>query len=204
MLAFAVEEGDIAGNPCKGLPQLYSNDRSDVIWTDADIIGLKKTCPIEVANAVDLAAYTGLRLGDLLRLSWTHVGDDAIVVSTGKSRGRREAIVPLYDALRAALDCIPKRATTILTNSKGRPWARNGFGTAFNRTKKKAGIVADLHIYDLRGTAATKFYLANLSKREIAEILGWSEEQVDRIIRRYVGRSAATKELIRRLNQSEK
>jgi integrase len=204
ILAFAVEEGDIAGNPCKGIPQLYSNDRSEVIWTDADIAALKETCPIELANAVDLAAYTGLRLGDLLRLSWTHLGDDAIVMSTGKSRGRREAIVPLYDALRAALDRIPKRATTILTNSKGRPWARNGFGTAFNRAKKRAGIVADLHFHDLRGTAATKFYLANLSKREIAEILGWSEEQVDRIIRRYVGRSAATKALIRRLNQSEK
>jgi hypothetical protein len=32
--------------------------------------------------------------------SWSHVGDDAIVLTTGKSRHRREAIIPLYGALR--------------------------------------------------------------------------------------------------------
>jgi hypothetical protein len=52
----------------------------------------------------------------------------------------------------------------------------------------------------LRGTAATKFYIAGLPIRVIAEILAWSEDQVERIIRRYVARAAATKEAIRRLN----
>ena len=60
----------------------------------------------------------------------------------------------------------------------------------------------DLHFHDLRGTAATKFYIAGLSIRVIAEILAWSEEQVERIIRRYVGRSAATKAAIQQLNEA--
>ncbi len=34
----------------------------------------------------------------------------------------------------------------------------------------------DLHFHDLRGTAATKFYLARLELRSIAEILGWEED----------------------------
>jgi hypothetical protein len=42
-----------------------------------------------------------LRLGDLLRLSWSHLDDDEIVITTGKSTHRREAIIPLYDNLRA-------------------------------------------------------------------------------------------------------
>ena len=54
-----------------------------------------------MAHAVDLAAHTGLRLGDLVRLSWSHVGEDAIVIRTGKSKQRREAIIPLYDESRA-------------------------------------------------------------------------------------------------------
>ena len=37
--------------------------------------------------------------------------------------------------------------------------------------------------------------------RVIAEILAWEEEQVERIIRRYVDRAAATKALIRQLNE---
>lgn len=203
VLAFAVEQGNIAGNPCMGIPQLYSSDRSEIIWTESDIVAVKQKCSAEMANAVDLASHTGLREGDLLRLSWTHIGDDAITLSTGKSRGHREAIIPLYDALRGVLERIPKRATTVLTNSDGRPWKIGAFATGFVRVKRKAGLV-DLHFHDLRGTAATKFYLANLSRREIAEILGWSEEQVDRIIRRYVGRAAATKALIQRLNKPER
>jgi len=155
--------------------------------------------------AVDLAAHTGLRLSDLLRLSWSHVGEDAITLSTGKSRGRREAIIPLYGDLRKLLKRIPKRATTILTNSRRRPWTADGFGSSFNAAKHDAGIAdKDLHFHDLRGTAATKFYIAGLSIRVIAEILAWSEDQVERIIRRYVSRAAATKEAIRKLNEARK
>jgi integrase len=63
---------------------------------------------------------------------------------------------------------------------------------------------ANLHFHDLRGTAATKFYIAGISIRVIAEILAWSEQEVEKIVRRYVGRHAATKELIRQLNAAKK
>ncbi len=219
VLSYAVDPlGKIVGNPCDGIKQLYSSDRSEIIWTDSDIAHLKKAggsrtiegkltelpCLAEIAHAVDLATHTGLRLSDLLRLSWSHVGEDAITFTTGKSRGRREAIIPLYDDLRDVLARIPKRATTILTSSKHRPWTPDGFGSSFNDAKHAAGIAGkDLHFHDLRVTAATKFYIAGLSTRVIAEILAWSEEQVERIIRRYVGRAAATKDAIWRLNRAK-
>src|SRR5262249_43072608 len=125
VLSFAVDLGKLAGNPCEGIKQLYSANRSETIWTDADISQLKKTCSPEIAHAVDLAAHTGLRLGDLMRLSWSHVGDDAIIIATGKSRHRREAIIPLYDALKDVLAGIPKRSTTVLTSSRRRPWTKD-------------------------------------------------------------------------------
>jgi len=211
ILSHAVDPlGKLAANPCEGIKQLYGGDRSEIIWTGADISQLKagrtsKPCPIEVCHAVDLGAHTGLRKSDLLRVSWSHVGEDAITLSTGKSRGRREAIIPLYDELRNVLARIPKRATTILTNQRGRPWTANGFGTAFNRAKIGAGMhERDLHFHDLRGTAATKFYIAGLSIRVIAEVLAWSEDQVERIIRRYVAKGAATKAIIQQLNAARR
>jgi integrase len=204
--AYAVDPlGMIAGNPCEGIKLIYKSNRSEIIWTDADIIRIKKTCSAEIGWAVDLAAHTGLRLGDLLRLSWSHIGDDAIVITTAKSGHKREAIIPLFDGLKTTLANIPKRSTRILTNSKLRPWSRDGFSTVFNKTKIKAGMAdANLHFHDLRGTAATRFYIAGLSERVIAEILGWSEDHVGKIIRRYVDRSAATKAIIRQLNSNQK
>jgi integrase len=204
VVAHAVELGKIAGNPCEGIKHLYNNDRSEIIWTDSDITHIKKTCSAEIAHAVDLASHTGLRLGDLVRVAWSHVGDDAIVLATGKSRHRREAIIPLYGALRDVLTRIPKRATTILTSSRRRPWTADGFGSSFNKAKIDAGMTErDLHFNDLRGTAATKFYITGFSMREIAETLAWEEESVEKIIRRYVGRSAAIKARIKKLNEAK-
>jgi integrase len=132
------------------------------------------------------------------------IGEDAITLASGKSGGRREAIIPLYDELRNVLARIPKRSTTILTNRRGHPWKPNSLAAAFIRAKANAGMAdRDLHFHDLRRTAATRFYIAGLPIRVIAEILAWSEDQLERIIRRYVGRAAATKEAIRRLNESK-
>jgi integrase len=198
--SYAVDPlGKLAGNPCAGIKTLYSSDRSEIIWTEADIAHIKRHCTPEVAHAIDLAATTGLRRGDLLRLSWSHVGADAIVITTSKSRHRQQAFIPIYDGLRDVLARIPKRSPIVLTNSKGRPWTDDGFGRMFNAAKI-AGAITDLHFHDLRGTAATRFYSANLSERVIAEIMGWTEDGVAKIIRKYVDRSAATKAIIRQLS----
>jgi hypothetical protein len=60
----------------------------------------------------------------------------------------------------------------------------------------------DLHFNDLRGTAATCFYIADGPGRVIAEIMGWEEASVEKVIRRYVGRAAATQAHIRQLNEA--
>jgi integrase len=202
VLSYATDTlGKLSGNPCEGIKTLYRVDRSEVIWIASDIDRLKQTCSPEVAYAVDLAAHTGLRLGDIVRLSWSHIGADEIVIATGKSRLRRSAHIPLYDDLRDVLARIPKRATTVLTHSRNRPWAAKGLGDAFSKAKNAAGF-ADLHFHDLRGTAATRFYTAGLSERVIAEIMGWEEAHVSKIIRRYVDRTALVKAAITELNKS--
>nr|WP_245435820.1 tyrosine-type recombinase/integrase [Mesorhizobium tamadayense] len=206
VLSYAVDPlGKIGSNPCEGVRQIYSGSRSEIIWTGSDIEHLKKTCSAEIAHAVDLAACTGLRVGDLIRLSWSHADEDAITITTGKSRHQREAIIPLYQELRDALGRIPKRSPVVLTSSKKRPWTVNGLASSFSDAKKIAWPKGDdLNFHDLRGTAATKFYTAGLTEREIAEIMGWEEDHVSRIIRRYVSRGAAIKERIRKLDQAKK
>jgi integrase len=193
--------GVLSSNPAEGIKHLYSSDRSEIIWTDADIAQVKAVASEEVQWVIDLAAHTGLRVGDLLKLSWSHVGADAIVMSTGKSKHKREALIPRYDALNEILDRIPKRSPVILTSTKKQPWKQDGFNTMFWRAKEKANMLdRSLHFHDLRGTAATKFYIAGLSVRVIAEVMAWEEATVEKIIRRYVGRQSATREWIKQLN----
>jgi len=205
ILSFAIDPmGKVGVNPCEGIRHLYKETRPEVIWTDADIDQLKQCSTVEIGHAVDLAAHTGLRVSDLIKLSWSHVQGDTIIITTAKSRHRkREAIIPVYAKLKEILNRIPRRATIILTSSRHTPWTRDGLGSSFNKAKAAAGLAdRDLHFHDLRGTAATKFYIAGLPERVIAEMLGWEEAEVARIIRRYVDRHAATRAIIEKLNQA--
>lgn len=195
----------LASNPCEGIKHIYSNDRSEIIWIDDDIAAIKVFCSHEVAHGIDLAACTGLRAGDLTRLSWSHIGEDAIIMPSSKSGESLEAVIPLYRELRGVLALIPRRSTVVLTSSKGRPWAAGSLSDAVVAAKKKTWPGGTgLNFHDLRGTAATRFYNAGFSEREIAEIMAWEEESVARIIRRYVGRQAAIKERIRKLDEARK
>jgi DNA-binding transcriptional regulator LsrR (DeoR family) len=60
-----------------------------------------------------------------------------------------------------------------------------------------------LHFYDLRGTAATNFFRAGLTTREIAQVMAWSEDKVDRLIDRYVKRDEILRDRVHRIAASQ-
>lgn len=208
LLSFAQEEGKLMHNICNGIGGLYDNDRSELIWTAADLTKLEAHASPELMRAARLAALTGLRQGDLLRLRWWHVKENSIEIEAAKSRrnGRRgkTTLIPLYGALREFLEDLgkSKRATTVLTNTDGEPWA-GGFGSSWGKACERAGIT-ELHFHDLRGTAATNFFRGDLTPREIAQAMAWSEAHVEAILDRYVRRDAILEDRIRRLDKNAK
>ncbi len=199
VLKFGMLEGQLATNACTGIPRLYANDRSAIIWTDADLEALEHAASVEVWRAARLAVLTGLRQGDLLRLSWSHVGPLSIRIATGKSKGRRTAEIPLYADLKALLATIPKQSTRVLNNSYGQPW-QTGFGASWQKAIDKAGVAK--HFHDLRGNAATNLYRAGFSEREIALMMGWSEADVAQMIETYVKKDEILLDRIARMDEA--
>jgi integrase len=201
LLAFAIAEGKLAGtNPCLKLVDHYESNRADMIWLQDDLDKLLAVASPEVGWAARLAIHTGLRRGDLLKLSWTHIKGLSIEIKTGKSKGRRTALIPIDPPLKALLDEIPKRATTVLTSSDRRPWTGDGFGSSWWKAIQEAGLRdRRLRFHDFRGTAATNFFRAGFTVREIAETLAWSEDRVERLIDRYVKRDEIMLDRIRRM-----
>jgi integrase len=200
VLSFGMSEGKLGANQCEKMPCLHKSNRADVIWTDEDLNTLLAHASPEIARAARLAVLTGLRRGDLLKLSWVHISEFAIELKTGKSKGRRTVTIPITGELRALLDSIPKIATTVLTSSDKRPWTGDGFGSSWWKLIQVSGLRdKGLRFHDFRGTAATRLYQAHLPLRAIAEIMGWSETRVDRIIDRYVKRDEILKDHIRQM-----
>ena len=70
----------------------------------------------------------------------------------------------------------------------------------FRRAKTDAGITG-LRFHDLRGTAATRLFLAGSPKRDIATIMGWAEPAVGALLTKYVSGDAVALDLLSRMNQ---
>lgn len=203
LLTWAFDRGRLPANVLLGTERLYENDRSDIIWEKRHFDLFLPVASVEVADAVELAACTGIRRGDLVRIPWTAIGEHAIIWQTGKSKGRTMIRVPILPEARAifarikarhAAEMAAKRRDkrkplpdTILSSSYWRAWTPKGLGSRFNDAKNDSGI--DVNFHDLRGTFATRCMLAGLTDQEIADILGWSTKDVAKIREKYVSQS---------------
>lgn len=199
LLSWGYERGKLKANVVTGIGQLYDANRSDVIWDASDFERIAAVASVEVNEGVALAAFTGLRRGDLVKLPWDAISEHAIVWKTSKSRGRNLATVPLLPETKQLLQRILDRHAsdmaklpegkrrplppTVLANSRWQPWTATGFGSRFDDAKKAAGI--DKHLHDLRGTFVTRCCIAGLNDREISDIVGWDTKDVAAIRAKY-------------------
>lgn len=198
LFSWARGRGLTQARPTDDVPRLHSADRSDIIWTQEAIDAFCSSASKEVGWAVRLAAETGLRLGDLTRLTWGSVGTSGIVWRTSKRR--KQALIPITPRLRGLLDEIPKKATVVLTNTRGKPWTVDGLKTMVGEGKRDAGLEG-LHFHDLRGTAITRIYLVLPDSAELARIFAWSKDRVDDLLTKYVSGDQVALDLLRRMNQ---
>lgn len=199
LLNWGVDRGRLSSNVLSSIGQLYETDRSDIIWEAEHFAAFEPSASVEVMEGIELAACTGLRRGDLVKLPWDAIGEHAIVWKTGKSRGRTTIVIPLLPETRTLLARIKARHArvmaaqrparrkplpeTVLSNSRWQPWQAGGFGSRFNDAKVASGIEVNLH--DLRGTFITRCCLAGLTDEEIAKIVGWSTKDIAAIREKY-------------------
>lgn len=205
VIDWGIDQGDIHKNPVKDVASLYAPpDRSEIIWEPHHLEAIRPHCDERFWEFVQVATLTGLRLGDLRRLPWASVGEDAIVFQTGKSNKRRTVVVPMTEALRDVLDAIPRspKSMTVLNSRRQLPWSEPGLESALQRARAASGIEG-LRIHDMRGTAATHFIREGLDDRDIATVLGWEEKRVAEIRRRYVSGQEIGLAIARRLRQNK-
>ncbi len=196
ILNWAMQRGQISINVGAGIPKLHHANRADQVWEQSDMDAFEPQATPQLWRAIKLASLTGLRLGDLLKLSWDHIGQDAVVMVTNK-RGKR-VVIPMLPELRTLLASIEGDEGPILRNSYGNPWSADGLKTVFQRAKKKTGIAKRIH--DLRGTYVTFLAVKGLTDQEIARIVGWSEKRISEIRARYVDEARVVIELSKRLS----
>lgn len=194
VLGWAAQRGMIERNIASGLGTLHRVNRADKIW-EAHHWQAVKDVPAHIMSALELGKMTGLRLGDLVSLDWSHVGQNAIVILTSKRKVR--AAIPMHRELRKFLDALPHREGSVLRNSKGEAWTASGLKSSWRKVKP-AGF--DRRLHDLRGTCATWLATHGLTDNDIATVLGWKASRVSEIRARYVDEARTVISMAERLN----
>lgn len=212
LLSWAVERGFLAINAAHGIKLIHTADRSDMVWEADHWQAFQRTgkdgnpvCPAHLMTALKLISMTGLRLGDVIRLDWEHVGDKVIVLTTKKRGGR--AAIPIFPELRALLDSLkngqphrtgPNPTGTVLRNSRDKAWTESGLGSVFQKAKP-AGFDRTMH--DLRGTYVTWLAVKGFTDEEIARVIGWTAKRVAQVRARYVDEARVVISMVDRMSR---
>ncbi len=112
-------------------------------------------------RAFTLAAFAGLRAGELRALRWRDVNlaEGYLVVRESFCRGTfaapksgHERVIPLAPRLVTELEKVERRPADglVTSNPEGEPWNEWTLLAAFRRTLKRAGVAGRLRLHDTR------------------------------------------------------
>lgn len=152
--------------------------------------------------AVHLLYYTGLRIGDVVRLRWSDIRDGKIYVMPQKSSRRKRSLdFPLPSPLAAELARTPKRGITIIVN-----WRGQQMGDDRIRMELKAFAAAlgfDVVPHGLRKNAVNTLLEAGCTVNEVMSITGQSPQIVQHYAKR-VDQSRLSEAAIIKLERNAK
>jgi integrase len=140
--------------------KLLPNENARHLYlTEHQIEALAEACgDAGVADTVRLAAYTGLRRGELLRLDRANYRDGWIVLD-GRTKSGKPRAVPVAERVRSIAERLPLIVTDSVLTSRFR-LAREAIG------------MPGLHFHDLRHTCASLLVQRGIPLRTVGELLG--------------------------------
>lgn len=157
----AIEKGVRSDNPVEHLKPFREKPRTRFV-SDADFAAVTKHAPPVVQAAMLLAAITGLRQGDILRIRRNDFSEDGLTVQTRKTGkamvfGWSEGLKLAVTVAVGAREFVPM---VLLATEEGRPYTGDGFRTLWQRAITRALEAGDLKerytFNDLRAKAGSE------------------------------------------------
>lgn len=133
------------------------------------------------------ALRAGLRMGELLGLTWGQVdfGRGMIRVSQARIRGvegppksGRIREVPMASDLRATLAALPRRGRYVFCDEDGEPLTPDSVKHPFRRARDAAGVDPALSPHDLRHSFASQLVATGTPLPAVQQLLGHSDIKV--------------------------
>lgn len=184
-----------------------NRQRANRPWTSDERDRVIDLAPPHLALPIAIGRWTGLREGDVLRLTKTAYNGANIRTRTAK-RGIVVSI-PVAGPLKSLIEAAPPHnAITLCANSRGQPWTESGFRASFfkfvRRLVANGAVETGLTFHGLRHSVATELRELGFDTRTIADLLGQKTLSVAEHYSREADLTMKLKEVIERLEESNR
>lgn len=179
LFSWAVSNGLAETNPAHGIANLKSGDGFHT-WTPEEIKAFQNAHPLgtKARLAFSLAAYTGLRISDLVLVGRQHIKDGWLTIRPAKTKGSSGVLVeiPVLPELQKAIEEGPCGDLTFLVSERNAPFSKVRLTTLMRKWCDDAGL-PQCTMHGLRKAAATVAAENGATDDELMAIFGWTTKQ---------------------------
>jgi integrase len=166
--------------------EVESPDGGHIPWTDEQVAIGENSAQKAMARVITLAANTGQRGSDLVKMRWTDIEyvDGHPGINVLQTKTQTPQWVPFVPELIAAIGTWGRKPGFILEKPTGGPWgSRDSLTWAWSKERERHSELRELVIHGLRGTACVRLLRRGYNTRQISDIIGMSEKMVKRYTR---------------------
>lgn len=164
-LSLAWERNLIPENHGLRVKRLPENNQRDVTLSLAEVEKLTACASQQVAAAIWIALFTGLRRGEILAMRAADIGPSSIVIRAGNTKTLKTRVVPIVGPLRKHLTSVPLKIN------------REGLKSGFRHARERAGMPW-VTFHDLRRSCGTLMIQAGVDLYVVSKLLGHSSVAV--------------------------
>jgi integrase len=177
MYTKAIEWGYVKDNPTKAVKLLKEPPGRVRYLTPDELLRLLDACAPHLKPIVLMAVHTGMRVREILTLTWPQVDVQRRILTLEKTKNQERRIIPLNNQAIEVLQTVPRHveSTSVFYDQEGRPYKRIVKG--FRQACKRAGI-KDFRFHDLRHTFASHLVMRGVQLRTVQELLGHKTGQM--------------------------
>lgn len=214
---YAIREGLIRNNPCRGVVKPSGNVRERIVPDTATVQRFIDEAPDErLRTFLTIAAYTGLRIGEILNLRWRDIDLQNGVLQVQNGKGGKARALAITKSLSLQLQIWRKSQRVERSHANwwdsGEDWLiTTSIGTKFDNQNFRAhhfnplrdAIAPGVTPHSFRHGLATRLLEAGIPMRVVAEQLGHSSTRITEDIYSHVspGLSRAAAEAIETVYQ---
>jgi len=162
-------------NPVSRVSLEKGANKRDRWLTEGEEARLLTVCPSWLRELVVFALHSGMRLGEILSLTWNAVDLFRRTATVFRSKNGERRTVPLNHTVMALLTEKAKvrhlKTSLVFPSQAGTPLDPNHLRRALRPAMAKAGIV-DCHFHDLRHTFATRLVQSGVDLYKVQRLLG--------------------------------